>query len=129
MKTPITAVLVLLLLSSPVWAWDSEGHMQVAEIAWQHLTSTKRTRVSTLLKLNPQYQTWITGVPTAKRKQTAFVKAATWPDFIKTATGYTNDSDTAPPVPASSQNIGYSDKLMHRYWHFIDTPFSTDARH
>ena len=129
MKTPIAAILSLALLSAPtVWAWDSEGHMQVAEIAWQHLTPASRTRVSTLLKLNPQYQSWIANVATAKRKQVAFVMAATWPDYIKKAgAGYTNDTDTAPPGAASSQNIGYADKLMHRYWHFIDTPFSTDA--
>jgi hypothetical protein len=24
-----------------------------------------------------------------------------------------------PPGPASSQNIGYSDHLQHRYWHFL----------
>jgi hypothetical protein len=101
--------------------------MQVAEIAWQHLTAASRARVSTLLKLNPNYHSWIANVPAAKRKQVAFVRAATWPDFIKTAAGYTNDSDTAPPGPASSQNIGYSDHLQHRYWHFIDTPFSTDG--
>jgi hypothetical protein len=109
------------------WSWDSDGHMQVAEIAWQHLTAASRTRVATLLKLNPNYHSWITNLPATKRGQVAFVMAATWPDFIKTATGYTNDSDTAPPGPASSQNIGYSDHLQHRYWHFIDTPFSTDG--
>src|SRR5580704_12290288 len=128
MKTRITAILIVALLStSPVWAWDSDGHMQVAEIAWQHLTAANRVRVSTLLMLNPNYQSWIANVPTAKRNEVAFVMAATWPDFIKTAAGYINDTDTAPPGPASSQNIGYSDKFQHRYWHFIDTPFSTDG--
>ena len=128
MKTRITALLAVALLPTfNAWAWDSDGHMQVAEIAWQHLTAASRTRVSTLLKLNPNYHSWIANVPAAKRKQVAFVIAATWPDFIKTATGYSNDSDTPPPVPASSQNIGYTDHLQHRYWHFIDTPFSTDG--
>jgi hypothetical protein len=126
-KTQITAILAVTLLTSSVWAWDSDGHMQVAEIAWQHLTTASRTRVSSLLKLNPNYQSWIANVPAARRKQVAFVMAATWPDFIKSAQGYTNDTDTAPPGPASSQNIGYSDHLQHRYWHFIDTPFSTDG--
>jgi hypothetical protein len=101
--------------------------MQVAEIAWQHLTAASRTRASALLKLNPNYRGWIANLPATKRGHVAFVTAATWPDFIKTATGYTNDSDTAPPGPASSQNTGYSDHLQHRYWHFIDTPFSTDG--
>jgi hypothetical protein len=129
MKTLITAILAAVLLStSSVWAWDSDGHMQVAEIAWKHLTAASRTRVTTLLKLNPNYSTWIKNVPVAKRRQVAFVMAATWPDYIKSAAaGYTNDGDTAPLDPASSQNIGYADHLMHRYWHFIDTPFSTDG--
>jgi hypothetical protein len=128
MKTLITAILAASLLStSGVWAWDSDGHMQVAEIAWTHLTTASRARVSKLLMLNPNYHNWIANVPAAKRKQVAFVMAATWPDFIKTATGYSNDTDTPPPGPTSSQNIGYADHLQHRYWHFIDTPFSTDG--
>jgi hypothetical protein len=127
MKTPIITVLAAVLLStSSVLAWDGDGHMQVAEIAWKHLTAASRARVSELLELNPNYRAWIANVPEAKRKQMAFVMAATWPDYIKTATGYINDTDT-PPVPASSQNIGYADHLRHRYWHFIDTPFSTDG--
>jgi hypothetical protein len=128
MKTLITAIFTAALLStSSTWGWDSEGHMQVAEIAWQHLTPATRTRVSTLLELNPQYTTWIENQPTAMRQQVAFVTAATWPDYIKKAAGYIDDTDTAPAGAASSQNIGYSDKFMHKYWHFIDTPFSTDS--
>lgn len=127
-KTLLVAILAAAVLATPTaWGWDSDGHMQVAEIAWKRLTPASRTRVSTLLKLNPNYSAWITKVPAAKRNQVAFVMAATWPDFIKTAEGYINDSDTAPQVPASSQNIGYSDLLQHRYWHFIDTPFSRDG--
>jgi S1/P1 Nuclease len=128
MKTRIAAILIAALLStSSAWAWDSDGHMQVAEIAWQHLTTASRVRVSTLLMLNPNYHGWIAKVPTGKRNEVAFVTAATWPDFIKTAAGYVNDTDTPPPGPASAQNIGYSDHLQHRYWHFVDTPFSTDG--
>jgi S1/P1 Nuclease len=128
MKTPITALFAALLLStSSGWAWDSDGHMQVAEIAWQHLTAASRARVAELLKLNPNYDDWIAKAPAAKRQQVAFVMAATWPDFIKTAAGYTNDTDRPPPGPASSRNIGYADHLQHRYWHFIDVPFSTDG--
>ena len=124
----MVAILATALLStSSAWAWDGEGHMQVAEIAWKHLTAASRARVSTLLKLNPNYPTWIAQVPAAKRRQVAFVMAATWPDFVKSASGYINDGDKAPADPASSQNIGYADHLMHRYWHFIDTPFSTDG--
>jgi hypothetical protein len=31
------------------------------------------------------------------------------------------------PGPEADQNIGYSDHFMHKYWHFIDKPFSTDG--
>ena len=64
------------------WSWDSDGHMQVAEIAWQHLTAASRTRVATLLKLNPNYHSWITNLPATKRGQVAFVMAASYFVFI-----------------------------------------------
>jgi S1/P1 Nuclease len=128
-QNQITAILAAcVLFTSSASAWNSDGHMQVAEIAWQHLTAASRGRVSTLLMLNPMYNAWIAKVPAAKRKQVAFVMAAAWPDYIKkNVAGYTNDSDTPPTGSASSQNIGYADHLMHRYWHFIDTPFSSDG--
>src|ERR1700693_1470262 len=103
MKTLITAILAAVLLpTSSVLAWDGDGHMQVAEIAWKHLTTASRARASELLKLNPNYHTWIAKVPAATRKQVAFVMPATWPDFIKSATGYPTDADPQPPGPASS---------------------------
>ena len=93
MKTRITTILMVTLLStSGAWAWDGDGHMQVAEIAWQHLTAASRVRASALLMLNPNYHSWIANVPTPKRNEVAFVMAATWPDFIKTAAGYINDT-------------------------------------
>ena len=34
-------------------------------------------------------------------------------------------NDNTPPSDASaSQNIGYSDRAMHKYWHFIDHPYA-----
>ena len=29
-----------------------------------------------------------------------------------------------PGKSTDAQNIGYDDHLMHRYWHFVDTPYS-----
>jgi hypothetical protein len=61
----------------------------------------------------------------------AFVKAATWADCIKSsscASGYTSDGGDVPPGNSSdAQNIGYDDHLMHKYWHFIDEPYSAGA--
>jgi hypothetical protein len=117
---------VLALCATGARAWDGEGHMMVASLAWDHLNASTRAKVTALLKLNPDYQTWIAGVAPESVDRIAFVEAATWPDAIKGEKAYTNDGDK-PTDPNAAQNIGYADKLQHRYWHFIDTPFSTDA--
>ena len=59
-----------------------------------------------------------------------FMMAATWPDAIRSKPGYTDDGSEGgnrPDGATSVQNIGYSDHLHHKYWHFVDTPFSTDG--
>jgi hypothetical protein len=123
---PALIATILTLCASGAQAWDDQGHMMVAAVAWDHLSASTRVKVTALLKLNPDYQTWITGAAPDAVDQIAFVEAATWPDAIKGESGYTNDGDK-PTDPNAARNIGYADKLQHRYWHFIDTPFSTDG--
>lgn len=123
--TRLSAILIFSLSSSFSLAWDSFGHMVVAAIAYDHLTPEVKSRVSTLLQLNPNYSDWINGITDDSKDEVAFLKAATWPDYIKGAAGYTNDGEV-PSDPGAAQNIGYSDKLMHKYWHYIDIPFSPD---
>jgi hypothetical protein len=132
LSAAFAAMAVLLALPARALAWDPYGHMVVAASAWGRITNTKvKKRISDLLKLNPQYDDWVKGVPAARRARVAFVRAATWPDFIKEAPGYEadgkNGGNTPPHVAASGRNIGYTDKLMHKYWHFIDLPFSPDG--
>jgi hypothetical protein len=125
-----TVVLLLLLSAGSARAWFSEGHMMVAEIAWQSLTAASRARASVLLRRNPDHDLWVRGVPADRRDEIAFVTAATWPDAIKGSEGhaleYTNDGER-PRGPDAGRNTGYQDRLQHRYWHFVDTPFSTDG--
>jgi hypothetical protein len=91
--------------------------------------------VHTLLQLNPQFAMFVDEVPpnaTEERlRTTAFTQSATWPDFIRNAEGYTSDGpnggNTPPNTPAASQNIGYQDHFRHKYWHFINVPFSDDG--
>jgi hypothetical protein len=122
--TSAVALTGLAFACSPACAWDSFGHMEVAAIAWGKLTPAARAQTTELLKLNPEYASWISDAPAQERDQIAFVTAATWPDFIKHATGYhsdgPNNGDRPPPGPEASQNIGYKDHFMHKYWHFID---------
>jgi hypothetical protein len=59
-----------------------------------------------------------------------FMISATWPDQIKSEPGYADDGTNEgnrPDGASSSQNIGYSDKLRHKYWHFVDIPFTQEG--
>ena len=127
----ILAIACSLLVTAPVQAWNGTGHMVVAYIAYKKLKSPTRTRVDKLLKLNPKYASWTAGVPNSKKGLIAFLNAATWPDCIKRASdcpGYhadgTDNGETPPTTPDASQNIGYIDLAMHKYWHYVDKPFS-----
>jgi hypothetical protein len=124
-------VLFLLLICGQAFAWNSVGHMTVAYSAYQQLTPAEQARVAVLLKLNPYYSKWLSYIPAgtsdADRDMYVFMMAATWPDEIKAVgSGYTGN-DNPPHGELPSLNTGYEDKQAHKYWHFINTPFSTDG--
>jgi len=126
----MVALVCAFVMVAPVQAWNATGHMTVAYIAYKKLNKSTRKRVDALLKLNPSYPQWTAGVPETQRGLVAFLNAATWPDCIKGSTcpGYVSDGpkggNAPPPGPEASQNVGYTDKAMHKYWHFTDVPFS-----
>lgn len=146
MKTFLAAVFVLVSASAAA-AWNGQGHEIVAYVAYQHLDPATRTKVDALLALSPCFKEWQTAakaVPAAQRSAAIFMQAATWPDMIKKnkgdgATQYdcqpdltyvsdgTGGGDVPPTGPEASQNIGYTDTARHKYWHFVDTPLSTDG--
>jgi S1/P1 Nuclease len=129
-------LLVLLVAAAPLQAWDGFGHMEVAYLAYQKLTPAMQARVWTLLQLNPYFTdgTWAkmlpAGISDADKQLMIFMIAATWPDEIKGDSGYSDDGTNGGNTPngtTSRQNTGYTDKLRHKYWHFIDRPFAQDG--
>jgi len=120
------------LFAAPALAWDNFGHMAVAAVAWDHMSDPAKARATELLKLNPNYNDFVvSGAAADKKDKYAFMLAATWPDMIKRLPDYHSDGahngDEPPPDKvAAGQNIGYADKARHKYWHFVDEPFSTD---
>jgi hypothetical protein len=137
--TPTVRTLLALVLAAtavPSFAWDSFGHMVVADVAWRDLQANAPRllgRIDALLQLNPSYPAWIKGVPASARQEVAFVQASHWADDIKGArSGYVadgaNGGDTAVG-PGASDNLGYApaDTAMHKYWHFVDDGFSPDG--
>jgi S1/P1 Nuclease len=113
------------LCSAGAHAWNARGHMMVAAIAWDILDEDVREHATELIKLNPHYASLVAGASPEDRDKVAFVRAATWPDIIKSAPGYTNERLDESPCPRC--NTGYDDKLQHRYWHYKDLPFSPDG--
>jgi len=126
---------LMIALSVPSYGWDKLGHMAVAFVAYQNLTSQVRDRVDVLLKLNPEHDVWLTEIPAGAseedKKMMVFMIAATFPDRLRSKKLHPEieDDGSRPTNPKAGQNIGYDDKLMHKYWHFIDLPFSTDGTH
>jgi S1/P1 Nuclease len=142
MNSKILPVFVLMLVTlgaaTPSFAWNDRGHMTVACIAYKQLNSRARERVDALLKLNPSYADWAATIekqiPNASQEDKdlmIFMLAATWPDKIKGDKAYKSDGsdrgNRPDGSPDATRNTGYDDFLMHKYWHFIDTPFSTDG--
>jgi hypothetical protein len=102
------------------------------------LTPATRDRVNALLKLNAKYKNWSAtvdkeapGALADDKNLMIFMIAATWADGIKRDSTYTQDGSQNGNRPAGSpdpgKNTGYDDLLMHKYWHFIDTPFTSDG--
>jgi S1/P1 Nuclease len=130
--------MVLAGVGPQAFGWNDRGHMSVACVAYMNLTPATRDRVNALLKLNPKYSEWLATVnkqaPTASpadKDMMIFMIAATWADAIKRDPSYTKDGSDGGNRPDGSpdpgKNTGYDDLLMHKYWHFIDTPFSRDG--
>ena len=123
---------LLTILPPPLLAWGPIGHMTVDYVAYQRLTPAAKARVRDLLKLNPDFANWEKQIPAGTsaddHDRMIFMIAATWADDIKGDPKYSDDGPdpNTADVATSSQNIGYADLFRHRYWHFIDTPFSPD---
>jgi hypothetical protein len=132
-------VLVLAVgLSGQASGWNDRGHMSVGYVAYQRLTPATRVKVNALLKLNPRYGDWAAtvdkeapGASASDKDLMIFMIATMWADGIKRDSTYTQDGSQGGNRPDGSsdpgRNTGYDDLLMHKYWHFIDTPFTTDG--
>ena len=128
-----TAICIWLVPS--LHAWNDFGHMSVASVAYRQLDAAAQKRIIALLQLNPYFNSkWPAQIPSgataAERDEYIVMLAATWPDAIKSDSQYHNDGDEngdRPTGPEASRNTGYDDFNRHKYWHFVDTPFTVDG--
>jgi len=130
----IIVLAVALLVPQYALTWNGRGHMMVAAVAYHKLNQGTKERVDALLQLNPDRDNWLDLIPVgtspSKRKMMVFMIAATWADRIKSDPDYHTDgthNGNRPPNDATAgQNIGFDDLARHKYWHFVDEPFSDD---
>jgi hypothetical protein len=137
MKTALFAAVAALALGA--WgsaaAWHSQGHMEVAAIAWPMLTPGVQCAADKLLRSAPTYANTKAGITDAAGvdpKEALFIHAATWPDRIKSdpAHEFFKDPDAAPKKGTAAAayadvNRGLSGPKpwpAHSYWHFVDLP-------
>ncbi len=129
----VIIALTLLLWPQLAIAWNNKTHIAIAYIAYRKLSKHARDRVDELLVLHPQYKQWTEGAKVGQAGLMAFLHAATWPDCIQDQAkcpGYVADGEDdgmLPPVGQEAwQNVGFADHFMHKYWHFISQPYTTE---
>ena len=126
-------ILLSLFVPSLANAWNGKTHIAIAYLAYKRLDRHARDRVDEILVLHPLYSQWTKGAKLGQAGMLAFMHAATWPDCIQTPTcpGYIEDGTDGGMAPTAGQeewqNVGFSDMLMHKYWHFIALPFPERA--
>jgi len=106
--------LLVLLVTAPARAWNSTGHMAIAELAWRRLSHTERTAATALLREHPHYALLLaTNMPpgVSDTNEWVFLRAATWPDLVRPArTG-------SPPKPKFITEYHRAD------WHYTNSAF------
>lgn len=115
MRLPIQLTLMLLIqlvVTRPVRAWNDAGHLTIARIAWEKLSDTERQTISTMLREHPHFEGYLTKARPADAsiEEWAFLRAATWPDHVR------------PPRNLSRDDIGtHPTHRFHRGpWHYIN---------
>jgi hypothetical protein len=105
-------LVIALMLSDRALAWNDTGHMTVALIAYRRLDDAQKQKIAAILREHPHYKLYLGKTPPGVNEdEWAFLRAATWPDFVR---------------PASSVDRTYKDASITRFhhpeWHYIDIP-------
>jgi hypothetical protein len=99
--------------------------MQIAALAYDRLDPAVRAKVDARIKLNSDYSKRVEGprTPIATCSPSSTRRPGLTTLRMKLAK---TDSGDTPTSHNAARNIGYADKLRHKYWHYLDLPFSPD---
>lgn len=125
----VISCITTVILGPFAFAWDAVGHMAVAGLAYDELTQEEQSRLVAILKKHPRLNFIAEGFPTEEIDDRDLVMAAaTWPDLARRKTSsrvpkadQIKDNGYEENSPAV-EKVDYTDGLLHRGWHFIDTP-------
>jgi hypothetical protein len=106
MRRVLLSIVVAACWSIQTFAWNPFGHEMVAYIAWQQMTPEQRQHYSEILKAMPHYAQELDEPAGPDHDMHAFMKAATWPDLIR-----------SPQFPDEAGD-------SHPTWHYIDEPIN-----
>jgi hypothetical protein len=126
-RSTLVLLLLTVVLPRPATAWNDAGHMTIAAVAYQHLTPGVRARVDALLRQHPDFA-WLSLGLVADDPDfgiKVFMKAATWPDFIRGDARFFDDLKSGvTPTPLLP---GFPDMKVHKDWHYRDEGISFDG--
>ena len=116
------ALLIILLVPHPTWAWNATGHEVVAQMAWETMTTVTRQRVIALLEAAPPDACLVDEMPTdarprAAREREFFLYASTWADIVRPA-----ENDTRPCTRFNRGEWHY----INYFWQGVSGATSTD---
>jgi hypothetical protein len=124
---PITLIFLgIFCVSSVAHAWDNVGHMAVAGLAYDELTTEQQDRLVAILKNHPKLNFITEGFPDPNIDGRDLVMAAaTWPDLARSHVSKSGtpdgiiDNGYEEKDPAIKE-VKFDDGFLHRGWHFID---------
>ena len=102
---------VFLATAVPCRAWNSTGHETVAQIAYDTMPPEARAKIVAALKNHPRYEKdLLANLATGEDPdRAAFIRAATWPDMVRSPENPLNRMDN------------------HPVWHYVDYPYELDG--
>ncbi len=123
----IMAVVVLLAVAGPAWAWHPVGHRIIAAMAYDQLPGKTRVRVDELIRRHPDYAKFTEGVKGNARHMArwAFIHAAAWGDDIKGDSRFYDD--TRRDAKPTRTLAPFPDMRRHTNWHYVNLYFSPDG--
>jgi hypothetical protein len=122
-------LVVCALCTAPSWAWDANGHQEIADITWTRLSAKAKREIRAILfQADPAFRPASTSQADVRA---AFRKAATFPDVIKGnhSTIYEQKVIDLNSTwhPETDPLVSPTERERCKTWHYVDLPIRYGA--